>query len=300
MDGRYRAEWPLIALAAVSMVAFWAVYVVFVHTYHGQRVDDEALAGRAIASSGTDAAAHLLNTISVGSIVLAIALLVAQAWVRGRPDLSLVAAAVIVASVLSAELCKHVILTRPTLAAGPIPVPSYPSGHTAVAFSVGVAATLCVPARMRRRTALIAVAYGSAIGVATLAAGWHRPSDVAGGLLLVISFAAVIAAIARIDERGVEAVGAARRDAGRYLIGGLVVLLIGWMVAIAIVLASQSGALDWTLGSAAFFGACAAILALASVLMAALLWSLPSPRADTATTEAEYGNSTNVPGRGRS
>jgi membrane-associated phospholipid phosphatase len=274
MELRARADWRLIALAILSLIAFWVVYVVFVQTYHGQRVDDEALAGRAIASSGTAAAAHLLNTISVGSLVLAIALLVAQAWVRGRPDLSVVAAAVIVGSVLSAEVLKHYILDRPTLALGPIPRPSYPSGHTAIAFSVGVAATLCVPERLRRRTAFIAVLYGSVIGVATLAAGWHRPSDVAGGLLLVISFAAAIAAVSRIDERSADPTGAVRRDAGRYLIAGLAILLGGWLVAIAIVVASQSGALDWTLGSAAFFGACAAMLALASLLMAALLWAL--------------------------
>ena len=274
MELRARADWPLIALAVLSLVAFWVVYVVFVQTYHGQRIDDGALAGRAIASSGTAAARHLLNTISVGSLVLAIALLVAQALVRGRPDLSLVAAAVIVGSVLSAEVLKHYILDRPTLALGPIPRPSYPSGHTTIAFSVGVAATLCMPERLRRRTAFIAVLYGSGIGVATLAAGWHRPSDVAGGLLLVGSFAAAIAAAARIDERGAETAGAARRDAGRYLIGGLAILLGGWVLAITIVIASQNGALDWTLGSAAFFGACAAILALASLLMAALLWAL--------------------------
>jgi membrane-associated phospholipid phosphatase len=274
MDLRARADWRLIALAILCLIAFWVVYVVFVQTYHGQRVDDEVLAGRAIASSGTAAAAHLLNTISVGSLVLAIALLVAQAWVRGRPDLSVVAAAVIVGAVLSAEVLKHYILARPTLALGPIPRPSYPSGHTAIAFSVGVAATLCVPERLRRRTAFIAVLYGSGIGVATLAAGWHRPSDVAGGLLLVISFAAAIAAVSRIDERSADPTGAVRRDAGRYLIAGLAILLGGWLVAIAIVVASQSGALDWTLGSAAFFGACAAILALASLLMAALLWAL--------------------------
>ena len=137
-----------------------------------------------------------------------------------------------------------------------------------------MAATLCVPERLRRRTAFIAVLYGSGIGVATLAAGWHRPSDVAGGLLLVGTFAAAIAAAARIDERGAETAGAARRDAGRYLIGGLAILLGGWVVAITIVIASQNGALDWTLGSAAFFGAFAAILALASLLMAALLWAL--------------------------
>jgi membrane-associated phospholipid phosphatase len=271
-----RDAWPLLALALVSMVAFSVVYIVFVHTYHGQRVDDEALAGRAVAERGSDAAGQLLNTISVGSLVLAVALLVAQALLRNRPDLSVVAAAVIGCSVLSAELLKDVILTRPDLTAGPLPAPSYPSGHTAVAFSVGVAATLCVPVQFRRRTAFIAVAYASAIGIATVAAGWHRPSDAAGAMLLVTAFAAVIAAVADIDARSPADAGGPGGfgDAGRYLIAGALALLAGWLAAIAIVLASRAGALDWTLGSAAFFGACAAILSLASVCMAALLWAV--------------------------
>jgi membrane-associated phospholipid phosphatase len=271
-----RDSWPLLGLALVSLIAFWAVYIVFVHTFHGQRVDDEALAGRAIAERGSDAAAQLLNTISVGSLVLAVALLIAQGVLRNRSDLAAVAAAVIGCSVASAELLKHVILTRPDLAAGPLPAASYPSGHTAVAFSVGVAATLCVPVQWRRRTALLAVAYASAIGIATVAAGWHRPSDAAGALLLVTAFAAVIAAIADIDARDPADVGGPGGfgDAGRYLVGGTIALVGGWLVAIAIVLANRAGALDWTLGSAAFFGACAAILSLASVCMAALLWAV--------------------------
>jgi membrane-associated phospholipid phosphatase len=273
-----RDAWPLLGLALLSLVAFWAVYLVFVHTHHGQRIDDEALAGRAIAERGTDAAGHLLNTISVGALVLAVALLVAQALVRNRPDLSLVAAAVIGCSVLSAEVLKYAILTRPDLTLGPLPAASYPSGHVTVAFSVGVAATLCVPVRWRRRTAFIAVAYGSAIGIATIAAGWHRPSDAAGALLLVTAVAALIAAIADIEARSPADAGGPGGfgDAGRYLIAGGLALLAGWAAAIVIVLANKAGALDWTLGSAAFFGACAAILSLASVCMAALLWAVPA------------------------
>jgi membrane-associated phospholipid phosphatase len=205
-----------------------------------------------------------------------VALLIAQGVLRNRPDLSVVAAAVIGCSVLSAELLKHVLLTRPDLVAGPLPAASYPSGHTAVAFSVGVAATLCVPVEWRRRTALIAVAYASAIGVATVAAGWHRPSDAAGAMLLVTRYAAVIGAVADIEARSPADAGGPGGfgDAGRYLIAGALALLAGWLVAIAIVLANRAGALDWTLGSAAFFGACAAILSLASVCMAALLWAV--------------------------
>ena len=268
---RDRPALPLIGLSLLSAIGFAVVYLIFVRTHYGQRADDAALTGRAVAERSTDAADHLLNTITIGSLVLAIALLVAQALIRRRPDLSLVAAAVIVGAVLAAEAFKHELLNRPDLVVGPLPLPSYPSGHTAVAFSVGVAATLCVPLHLRRRTALIALLYGAAVAIATLAAGWHRPSDAAGSLLLVIAVAAAIAALARIDP-GDARVGLG--DAGRYLVVGGLALFAGWMAAIAIVLASQAGTISWTLGNAAFFGACAALFGLASVLMAGLLWAL--------------------------
>ena len=77
---RPRPTRPLLALSLVCLIGFWAVYIVFVHTYEGQRIDDEALTGRAIAESGTAAAGDLLNTISVGALVLA----VRACWSRRR------------------------------------------------------------------------------------------------------------------------------------------------------------------------------------------------------------------------
>jgi membrane-associated phospholipid phosphatase len=273
---RDRVALPLLGLSLVSAIGFLVLYLIFVRTGYGQRIDDEALSGRAVAERGADAADHLLNTITIGSLVLAIALLVAQALIRRRPDLSLVAAAVIVGSVLVAEACKHELLPRPELIVGPIPRPSYPSGHTAVAFSVGAAAILCVPLHLRRRTALVALLYGGGIAIATVAAGWHRPSDAAGSLLLVTAVAAAIAAVARIDPRPPRDSGgpAGLGDAGRYLVVAGLALFAGWMAAIAIVLAGQAGTISWTLGNAAFFGACAALASLASALVAALLWAL--------------------------
>jgi membrane-associated phospholipid phosphatase len=273
---RDRVALPLLGLSIVSAIGFVVVYLIFVRTGYGQRIDDEALTGRFVAQRAVEAADQLLNTITIGSLVLATALLVAQALIRRRFDLSLVAAAVIGGSVLAAEAFKHELLNRPELIVGPLPLPSYPSGHTAVAFSVGLAAILCVPLALRRRTALVALFYAGGIAIATVAAGWHRPSDAAGALLLVTAVAAVIAAVARIDPRSPADTGgpAGLGDAGRYLTGGAAVLFAGWIAAIAIVLAGQAGAIDWTLGSAAFFGACAALFSLASVLVAALLWAL--------------------------
>ena len=72
---------------------------------------------------------------------------------------------------------------------------SYPSGHTTVGMSVAVAAMLVVPRRLLLPTALGAGLFGSAFGVAVVAAGWHRPSDAVGAFLVVIAVAAACAAL---------------------------------------------------------------------------------------------------------
>lgn len=271
----------LLVLAGACAIAFCVLYLIFVRTGHGQRIDEAALQGRGVANQGQPAADRLLKTISIASLVIATAVLAGQALIRRRADLSLVAAAVIAGSVISAELLKGVILTRPILYAGPLPHASFPSGHTAIAFSVGVAAILVVPARLRNWAAFAAVLYGSAIGIAAVAAGWHRPSDVAASLLLVTAWAAGVVAL---SDRAVTALRSATDPptgewprpavSRRYLLAGGVLLAAGYLGAVAIAFASQAGAIDWTLGNAAFFAACAAILALAAVLIAALLAAL--------------------------
>ncbi len=271
---------PLLVLAGACAVAFCVLYLIFVRTGHGQRIDEAAFQGRGVADEGQPAANRLLNTISIASLVIATVVLVGQALIRHRADLSLVAAGVIAGSVISAELLKD-FLSRPILYAGPLPTASFPSGHTAIAFSVGVAAILVVPARLRNWAALAAVLYGSGIGIATVAAGWHRPSDAAASLLLVTAWAAAVVALS--DRAAAAARSSADPPTGewprpavsrRYLLAGAALLGAGYLGAIAIAFARQAGAIDWTLGNAAFFASCAAILALAAILVAALLAAL--------------------------
>src|SRR6185312_4889575 len=87
------------------------------------------------------------------------------------------------------------------------------SGHTTTAFAVGIAAALAAPARWRRVVAAGAFVYGTTIGVATIAAGWHRPSDVAGALLVVTGWAAAVVLVVVVADRG--AFGRERRRAPR-------------------------------------------------------------------------------------
>lgn len=62
---------------------------------------------------------------------------------------------------------------------------SFPSGHTTAAASIAVALLLVVPAAHRTAAAVAGVAITAAVGFSVVVLGWHYPSDVLGGLLVV-------------------------------------------------------------------------------------------------------------------
>lgn len=265
---------PLLGLAAGCAVAVFATYAVLVRTHRGQRIDQGAFDGRGLATATAhDAAQQLLTTISIGTLALALLVLVAQALLRRRVALALVAGTVIGGAVVTTQALER-ILTRPDLLVdGRLYGNSFPSGHVTVAFAVGVAATLVCPPRLRRVVSVLAVAYGSAVGIAVVAAGWHRPSDVAGAFFVVIGWAALAGlADMALQRRRVSAQSWPQPAVARgYLVLGGVLLTGGYLVTLAIVAAGRAGTIQWTAVDAAFAGACVAIVGLAAVLMAALL-----------------------------
>jgi membrane-associated phospholipid phosphatase len=276
-------------------IALAVVYVVFVRTHAGQRIDEAALHGRLASLRARDAANQLLTTISVGSLALVLVLLAAQALLRRRVALAVVAVVVVVGALTVTEVLKHLVLVRPELVVSPIDQNSFPSGHTTTAFAVGIAAALVAPAHWRRAVAAGALLYGTAIGIATMAAGWHRPSDVAGAMLVVTGWAAaVVLTVALVDpdafgdERGDEpdatrSSWVRRPDLERYVLLAVTVLVAGWIAAVAIVGGSRIGAIELTTLNAAFVAACACVAALAASLLVTLLTvlreSLPAQRA---------------------
>jgi len=281
---------PLAALAAACAAGLALVYALLVRTYAGQRIDEAALNGRLGSPAARRAAGELLTTIGVGSLVLVLALIAGQALVRRRAALALAAVGLVAGALLTTEVLKHLVLARPDLLPRPSALDhnSFPSGHTTIAFAAGLAATLAAPPRWRRPVAVGALLYGTAIGVATVAAGWHRPSDVAGALLVVTGWAAVIAlAVAAADpdafrdEVGEDAASgtaastwARAADLEGYALVAVGAVVLGWAVAVAIVAGRHAGAIELTALNAAFVAACASIAALATVLTAALLLAL--------------------------
>src|SRR6185369_17388457 len=97
----------------------------------------------------------------------------------GRVAVALLAMTLIIGANLTTQLLKLAI-TRPDFGVDPEREAvgnSLPSGHTAVAASVAVALVFVLPSRARGLGGILGAAFAGLAGVATLSAGWHRPSD---------------------------------------------------------------------------------------------------------------------------
>lgn len=184
----------LLITAAACLLGLAVLYLLAVRTGFGQHLDDDALLGRSLNPRVQHASSRLLRSIDVSSLVALGGTIVLLAITRARIRLAVGAAALIVGATATAEGLKHV-LARPELT-GPdrLPVPSFPSGHTTVAASLALGLVIVLPARWRAPAAVLGLAYAAAVGVATVTAGWHRPSDVVGGFLITVAWAAVVCA----------------------------------------------------------------------------------------------------------
>lgn len=181
----------LLVLAVTAAVLLAALYLLAVRTHWGQRLDDAALDGRTTHPTVLRATGHLLTTISVGSLAFLGAAILGIAIARRRVHLAITAGVLVVGANVTTEVLKDLILGRRDLVPPPdIIGPSFPSGHTTVAMSLAVALVLVVPTRWRTVAAVLGLLYACMVGAGTVTAGWHRPSDVLGGFLVVTMWAA--------------------------------------------------------------------------------------------------------------
>ncbi|GAA4580863.1 hypothetical protein GCM10023176_61000 [Micromonospora coerulea] len=231
----------MVVLALAQAVAFLLVWRFALHTEVGQWIDTVALTGNRIGQDRIDGPVNrILNAMSVVSLLVATAVIGFIALIRGRKALAVTATLLIAGANGSAQLLKHV-LTRPDFGIDPERAAagnSLPSGHTAVAASVAVALILVLPSRVRVVGAFVGAGYAAVAGVATLSAGWHRPSDAVAAFLLVGAWAAVAGLVLLIfqRERAVVSIEDAHPVAAAVLgLGGVLALVasglaLSWLV----------------------------------------------------------------------
>ncbi|RKN50508.1 phosphatase PAP2 family protein [Micromonospora endolithica] len=234
------AVW-LVVLALAQTAAFLVVWRYAVHAELGQWIDTVALTGNRIGQDRIDGPVNtVLNAMSVVSLLAVTAVIGFIALIRGRIALAVTATLLIVGANVTTQLLKY-LLVRPDFGIDPERAAvgnSLPSGHTTVAAAVAVALVLVLPRKVRVVGAFLATAYAAVAGVATLSAGWHRPSDAVAAYLVVgvwAALAGVLLLITQREQAQVESTDAHRTAALVLGLGGLLAmgacaLALAWLV----------------------------------------------------------------------
>ncbi len=186
-------------LCVGCVVLFVVLYFVAVETAWGQRAGNAALAGRRNRPPDLiDTSLDLLSTISVLSLAFAGGAICLIGLIRGGWRLGFGVGIVILFSNVTTQVLKNDVLTRPFLVdEGDIFGwgNSLPSGHATVAMSLVVGLGLVLPPRVRWLGVVPTTLYAIGIGVATITAGWHRPSDAMAAYLVVVFWGGLVAAL---------------------------------------------------------------------------------------------------------
>ena len=232
--GRHRPALRFSIAAVLAVIAFWAVYAMFVLTTSGQHVENESLIGAALRSlSDRQASLESLSLVSLLSFAFAIVFIFLIAAGRRRLGLALAIAIAMGSSVVAAEILKAG-LPRPALSEGPAWIlrNSFPSGSATIGAAVGLALLLVSPDRLRWAALVVGAAIAAVVGQATQVSGWHRMSDVLGGILLAVIAACVaLVALSRANlVRPSSQAGVSSRITTLLVVAGAGAVLLGCVI----------------------------------------------------------------------
>ncbi|MFC6016241.1 phosphatase PAP2 family protein [Plantactinospora solaniradicis] len=308
-SGRFAGRPPggrLLRAALGYLLAFALTALGFVWTAAGQRLDG-GLLPRAERGGGYEQPTDLVEPAKnilfwfgdpavLGLLLVALLLLGVLARRRwaGVTGLALVGTTVVVASV-----AKQAIL-RPDLAVATSTTHnSFPSGHVAVAMALLLAVLLVLPAPARWWFAVPGAAGVSVVAAATMIAGWHRFSDVCGGVLLAAAlFCLAAAPLARTRDGGRPGPGPAGVLVGLLgLLGGASVL--GRLGGVPLVAPDAASSGTGGLFVAITAGSGLVVLVVATILVLVRSADFVGPVPDRRVDPVEVDPVDPVPGAGR-
>ncbi len=188
-------------LAILAVLACVVVYVIALGTHFGLRLDRAALPHGAFHNPRWERAHTALQviveSISVATLAIVGAAAIVVALRRGRRDLALAAAAILIGANLTAAVLKPLLGLADPLGGDALRyhAGAYPSGHATAAMSLAMVTVLVVPRQWRMAVAAAASTYVAAVGVGLVALVWHQASDVVGGYLVSVAWAAGVASV---------------------------------------------------------------------------------------------------------
>ncbi len=276
------AAW-LAMLTSVNAVLLLVVVHYGLGTIRGQMLDTVALTGNWVGRARIDAPLNTaLNAVSVVSLVLALVAVGLIALARRRYSLAVMAVVLVIGSVATTYLLKTYVLARTDFGVDPeraVAGNSLPSGHATAAAAFAVGLVLVLPPASRGVASLLGATYAAVVGIATLSAGWHRPSDVIASYLIVGGWAAAAGLLLTVVQRP-SAIVTSRDMPGpslaATLFGGMT-LLVGGGVALVYTFARMSEPIErmssrlLTIG---YIGSGMAIAGAAYLMMAVVLTTI--------------------------
>lgn len=212
-----------IVVVVVAAVVVALAYVVAVGTTFGLRVDAAAVPDPAtggVFRAVLEAATRSVNPVT-GLLAGALILVLARRRSRG--------AMYVVASMMAGSVLTAIALESALADADPLGTERhrglgsgfFPSGHSAAAMALTLAAILATTDRRRVAAAGAGAGAAGLLGIGNLVTQSHYPSDVVGGYLVAAAWGAV--GIAILPSMGGPAAGPAARAAWAALAAGLVI-----------------------------------------------------------------------------
>ncbi len=200
-----RRLWLVATLATLATVA---IFVVTIATRTGQLVGELILGGRPLDPADLQDLRGALSSLNIGTLVVGALLIGLLALLQGRPRLALGVLVIVVASNVTTQVLKTVVIERTDLLGGLFYVlpNSFPSGHATAAASLAAALILVIPPSVRAPIGTIATLVAVGLGVATISTGWHRMADALGGIFIAVAWAGTVGAVLGM-WRGTDAVG---------------------------------------------------------------------------------------------
>lgn len=276
------AAW-LAVLTSVNAGLLLLVVHYSLGTIRGQMLDTVALTGNWVGRDRFGVPLNTaLNAISVASLVIVLIVVGLIPLVRRRYSLAIMAVVLVAGSALTTYLLKGYVLTRAEFGVDPDRAGagnSLPSGHATAAAAFAVGLVLVLPPAARGVASVIGATYAAVVGVATLSAGWHRPSDVIASYLIVGGWAAGAGLLLTLAQRPSAVVTSRDRPGwslAATLLGGVGLLCAGG-VALVFTFSRMSEPID-EMGSrlltVGYLGSAMAIAGAAYLMMAVVLMTI--------------------------
>ena len=184
----------LLAWLLAGVVA-WAA----LRTWTGQQLDESALqeADGVVDVRALPWLSSALDVVPIATMLL-VGLAILTLLLRTRRPLTAAVVIVVAAlSLVSVQLLKLVVLSKPDLGIQEATLNSFPSGHASLAAVAGLVWVLAVPVRARGWVALLGAGITSAVGTLTVVVGWHRPADVVAAILITSGWVTIGALLLR-------------------------------------------------------------------------------------------------------